>query len=74
LAEYRTALLGPTWQEMLSYDTDWMTREEIVTTTYRVGAGLNDLKREAGLIDEATHPPSTPICAPPCACWPRSGP
>ncbi|TDV44098.1 B12-binding domain/radical SAM domain protein [Actinophytocola oryzae] len=55
LAEHRTALLGPTWQDMLSYETDWMTREQIVTTTYRVGAALNDLKRRAGLIDEATH-------------------
>lgn len=55
LAQHRAALLGPTWQEMLSYETDWMTREQIVTTTYRVGAGLNDLKRRAGLIDEATH-------------------
>lgn len=55
LAEHRTALLGPTWQEMLSYETNWMTREQIVATTYRVGAALNDLKRQAGLIDEATH-------------------
>ena len=55
LAEHRAALLGPTWQEMLSYETDWMTREQIVETTYRVGAALNNLKRQAGLIDEATH-------------------
>lgn len=55
LAEHRAALLGPTWQEMLSYETDWMTREQIVTTTYRVGAALNDLKRQAGLVDEVTH-------------------
>jgi B12-binding domain/radical SAM domain protein len=55
LAEHRQALLGPTWQDMLSFDTDWMTREQIVATTYEVGAGLNDLKLEAGLIDAATH-------------------
>jgi hypothetical protein len=55
LAEHRAALLGPTWQDMLSYETDWMTREQIVATTYGVGAALNDLKREAGLIDEATY-------------------
>lgn len=55
LAEHRAALLGPTWQEMLSYETDWMTREQIVTTTYQVGAALNDLKRQTGLIDETTH-------------------
>jgi B12-binding domain/radical SAM domain protein len=55
LAEHRQALLGPTWEDMLSFDTDWMTREQIVSTTYEVGAGLNDLKLEAGLIDAATH-------------------
>ena len=55
LAEHRQALLGPTWQDMLSYETDWMTREQIVAMTYQVGGELNDLKHEAGLIDLATH-------------------
>jgi B12-binding domain/radical SAM domain protein len=55
LAEHREALLGPTWQDMLSFSTDWMTREQIVSTTYEVGAGLNALKLEAGLVDRATH-------------------
>jgi B12-binding domain/radical SAM domain protein len=55
LAEHRQALLGPTWQDMLSYDTDWMTREQIVATTYQVGRELNDLKHEFGLIDVNTY-------------------
>lgn len=55
LAEHRAALLGPTWLDMLSYETDWMTREQIVTATYDVGRALNDLKHEAGLIDTRTH-------------------
>jgi B12-binding domain/radical SAM domain protein len=55
LEEHRQALLGPTWREMLAYETDWMSRDEIVDVTYRVGAGLNDLKHDAGLIDDATH-------------------
>ena len=55
LAEHRQALLGPTWQDMLSFDTDWMSRDEIVSTTYQVGGQLNDLKLEAGLIDAHTH-------------------
>ncbi|MGH3070123.1 MAG: radical SAM protein [Streptosporangiaceae bacterium] len=55
LEEHRRALLGPTWREMLSYDTDWMTRDEIVSVTYQVGGALNDLKLKAGLIDERTH-------------------
>jgi B12-binding domain/radical SAM domain protein len=55
LAEHRQALLGPTWLDMLSYDTDWMSRDQIVASTYAVGRGLNDLKHEAGLIDDRTH-------------------
>ena len=55
LEEHSQALLGPTWREMLSYETDWMTRDQIVETTYEVGGALNDLKFEAGLIDAATH-------------------
>ncbi|MHB8219782.1 MAG: TIGR04190 family B12-binding domain/radical SAM domain protein [Acidimicrobiales bacterium] len=55
LEDHRRALLGPTWREMLSYDTDWMTRDQIVSVTYEVGAALNDLKLEAGLIDRSTH-------------------
>jgi B12-binding domain/radical SAM domain protein len=55
LADYRQALLGPTWLDMLSFETDWMTREQIVASTYEVGRALNDLKFDAGLIDAATH-------------------
>jgi len=55
LAEHQQAPLGRTWQDMLSYDTDWMCREEIVAVAYQVGRELNDLKYEAGLIDEHTH-------------------
>ena len=55
LEEHRQALLGPTWREMLSFETDWMTRDEIVASTYEVGSALNDLKLEANLIDKVTH-------------------
>ncbi|MDT7537487.1 MAG: hypothetical protein QOI82_1072 [Actinomycetota bacterium] len=55
LAEHREALLGPTWEEMLSFHTDWLSRHEIVATTYELGAALNDLKLHSGLIDARTH-------------------
>lgn len=55
LAEHRQALLGPTWKDMLSYETDWMSREQIVSVTYQLGRELNDLKYGAGLIDKNTH-------------------
>jgi hypothetical protein len=45
LADHRQALLGPTWQDMLSYEAERLTREQIVATTYEVGVGLNDVSR-----------------------------
>ena len=55
LEEHRLALLGPTWREMLSYETNWMTREQLVETTYQVAEGINSLKFASGLIDQSTH-------------------
>jgi B12-binding domain/radical SAM domain protein len=55
LEEHRAALLEPSWQEILSYDTDDMSRESIVATSYAVAGGLNELKRRHGLIDGATY-------------------
>jgi B12-binding domain/radical SAM domain protein len=55
LEEHRQALLGPTWREMLSYDTEWLTRAEIVDVTYEVAAGINQLKFDFGLITSVTH-------------------
>jgi hypothetical protein len=55
LEEHRAALLEPSWQEILSYDTDEMSREGIVATSYAVAGGLNELKHRHGLIDDATY-------------------
>ena len=51
LEEYRQALLQPSWKYTLGYETNWMTREEIVKTTYQVALQLNQVKAEFGLID-----------------------
>jgi B12-binding domain/radical SAM domain protein len=55
LEEHRQALLEPSWKQLLSYESDAMTREEIVDTTYHVAHGLNELKHARALIDEATY-------------------
>jgi len=52
LAEYRSAMLSPSWKYALNYETKWMTRDEIVDCTYQAGLKLNKLKVEYGLIDE----------------------
>jgi B12-binding domain/radical SAM domain protein len=54
LEEHRQALLFQTWKSVLSYETDSMTREEIINASYDVAAALNELKFSHGLIDSAT--------------------
>ena len=52
---YRQAIAAPTWKQALNYETEWMTRDELVDVTYQAGRELNRLKFEKGRIDEATH-------------------
>jgi B12-binding domain/radical SAM domain protein len=54
LEEHRQALLMQTWKSVLSYETDTMTREQIIRASYDVAAALNELKFKHGLIEEAT--------------------
>ncbi len=49
--EHRQAMLSPSWKYILNYETQWMTRSEIVYSTYEAGLRMNRLKREYGLID-----------------------
>ncbi len=55
LEDYRSALLEPTWADTLSYETDAMTRDDIVRATYQVALGLNELRHRRGRIDEASY-------------------
>ncbi len=50
LEEHRQALKGPSWKYMLNYDTEWMSRDEIVMSTYEIGMAFNQLKKERGLV------------------------
>lgn len=38
------------WKYFLDYETKWMTRDDIVFSTYEAGIKLNELKRKHGLI------------------------
>ena len=42
------------WKYFLNYETRWMTRDEIVQSSYQAGLRLNGLKERFGLIDAAT--------------------
>jgi B12-binding domain/radical SAM domain protein len=54
IEEHRQALMAPSWKYILNYETEWMTRDEIVSSTYEAGKRLNRLKAEFGLIDQKT--------------------
>ena len=53
LEEHRQALLAPSWKDMLSYETAWMSRDEIVSASYESLRRLTRLKAEWGYLDDA---------------------
>jgi B12-binding domain/radical SAM domain protein len=53
--EHRQALTRLSWKDMLSFETDGMTRDEIAMASYHVAADLNELKYTHGLIDAETY-------------------
>jgi len=50
LEEHRQALLSPSWKYALNYETKWMTRQQIVDTSYDAIIKLNTLKQKYGII------------------------
>lgn len=50
LEEHRNNLVAPSWKYVLNYETKWMTRHEIVASTYEAGRRLNTLKAAHGLV------------------------
>jgi B12-binding domain/radical SAM domain protein len=52
LEDFRKAMLQPSWKNMLSYETNSMTREEIVKATYDSAKKLNQFKYNHHIIDK----------------------
>jgi len=52
LAVHRALLEQNDWESILNYETEWMTRREIVDATYDAAERLNELKARHGRIDE----------------------
>jgi hypothetical protein len=50
LEEHRQALLAPSWRYTLNYETEWMTRHQIMDVTYEAILRLTRLKAKYGLI------------------------
>jgi hypothetical protein len=53
LGEHRQAMLMPSWKQRLNYETDWMSRDEIVNATYDGAETLVDIKLRHGLVPAA---------------------
>mgnify|MGYP005855889651 CR=1 FL=1 len=54
LDDHRSLLLKPSWKYVLSYETNWLSREDIVGSTYDAGLRLNELKLQAGAISQGS--------------------
>lgn len=50
LEEHRRLLVQPSWEQILSYETNWMTRRELVDATYDAAEALNQAKIKHGRI------------------------
>ena len=50
LGEHRQAMLMPTWKQRLNYETEWMTRDDIVRATYDGAMRLIELKAAYGVM------------------------
>ena len=52
LEEHRQALVSPSWRYSLNYETEWMTRQQIMDTAYEAILRLNQLKAKYGVISK----------------------
>ena len=52
LEEHRVLLDNPSWKHVLSYETKWMTRDDVAEVSYDAALVLAQKEYEAGRIDE----------------------
>jgi B12-binding domain/radical SAM domain protein len=55
LEDFREAMKQPSWKNMLSYETNSMTRDEIVKATYDSALKLNEFKFKNRIISKDVH-------------------
>lgn len=54
LEEHRERLVLPSWKHIMNYESDAMTPDEMVESTYDAAVAINRIKGEGGVIDEVT--------------------
>ncbi|MEM1545981.1 MAG: TIGR04190 family B12-binding domain/radical SAM domain protein [Candidatus Methanomethylicia archaeon] len=50
--EHREALEKPSWKHYLNYETAWMSRNQIIDSTYNAARAMNDIRFKYGIIDK----------------------
>jgi B12-binding domain/radical SAM domain protein len=50
LEDYRQALISPSWKYSMNYETDWLTRQQIVDSSYNAILRLNQLRVKYDII------------------------
>ena len=54
LEEHRRLLDSPSWKHVLSYETEWMSRDDVAEVSYDAAIELARCENEAGRIDAVT--------------------
>ncbi|MHC4660310.1 MAG: TIGR04190 family B12-binding domain/radical SAM domain protein [Planctomycetota bacterium] len=52
LEKHRLAMASPSWKYMMNYDTEWMSRDDIVESAYESVLELERLKEKHGIIPQ----------------------
>ena len=50
LEQHRQALLSPSWKYTLNYETEWMSRDQLVDSVYEAALSLNEVKKRHNLV------------------------
>ncbi len=55
LEEHRQLLVNPSWKHVLSYETKWMTRDDIAEVSYDAALELARIEFEAGRVSQEAY-------------------
>lgn len=55
LEEHRIRLTSPSWKDVLSYETVFMSQDQIAEVSYEAAELLNDIRKECGQFDDEEY-------------------
>lgn len=54
IEEHKEHIMKPSWKYWMNYESEFITRDELVEATYICGLMINEIKRKHGVIDSET--------------------